>query len=248
MQTRLLIAPIVLALALAGCGGAATDENGVATGEPIAKIAAPAGQQWQSVVKKTEAGGMVMGNPEAPIKLVEYMSLTCGHCRDFGNEAYGELKDEFVASGRVSFEIRNFVRDPIDLSAALLTRCGGEAPYFALTEAALNDQDTILPLAQQMSQSGQFEALVKLPAEQRFVMLAQSLGMIDLFKQRGLSEDQAKACLADVAAADALGKATIDAQSQDQIQGTPTFLINGQKVDGSNWTMVKNALSAAGAR
>ena len=143
MRTLHYIAPLAFALALTACGEATEGETGASASGPVEAVEAPAGQKWSETVSKTDAGGIVMGNPDAPIKLVEYMSITCSHCKDFGEQAFAPLRDNYVESGRVSFEIRNFVRDPLDLSAAILSRCGGEGPFFPLTEQALSYQGTI---------------------------------------------------------------------------------------------------------
>jgi protein-disulfide isomerase len=241
------IAPLTFALALTACGEATESETGASSSESIEAVAAPAGQKWSETLAKTDAGGIVMGNPDAPIKLVEYMSITCSHCKDFGEQAFLPLRDTYVESGRVSFEIRNFVRDPLDLSAAILSRCGGEGPFFPLTEQALGYQGTMFEKAQAMGEATYSDILKSAP-DSRFVRLAEQLGLISFFQQRGISEDQAKTCLADTAAAESLMTATQKAAEEHNIEGTPTFLINGQKIEGTNWTMVETKLKEAGAR
>ena len=72
-----LAAPI--ALALASCGSGA-DETGEIAGEAIAAIPAPDGTEWRDMVTVTDMDGYMIGNPDAPIKLVEYASLTCPTC------------------------------------------------------------------------------------------------------------------------------------------------------------------------
>jgi protein-disulfide isomerase len=247
MRKSLTLLPISLALALSACGGGAADTAASGASEAAAEVKAPAGQKWSDTVAKTEAGGIVMGNPDAPIKLVEYMSITCSHCKDFGEQAFAPLRDNYVNSGRVSFEIRNFVRDPLDLSAAILSRCGGEAPFFPLTEQALGYQTTMFEKAQGMGEAT-YGDILNSPPETRFVRLAEQLGLIAFFQQRGISEDQAKACLADTATAETLMNGTEKAAEDFNIEGTPTFLINGQKIDGTNWAMVETKLKEAGAR
>lgn len=247
MRTFNYIAPVALALALTACGEASEGEAGASAAGSVDAVEAPAGQKWSETVSKTEAGGIVMGNPDAPLKLVEYMSITCSHCKDFGEQAFVPLRDNYVESGKVSFEIRNFVRDPLDLSAAILSRCGGEAPFFPLTEQALSYQGTMFEKAQGMGEAT-YSSILSSSPETRFVRLAEQLGLISFFQQRGISEDQAKACLADSAAAEALMNNTQKAVEEFDIQGTPTFLLNGQKFDGTNWTTVEAKLKEAGAR
>jgi protein-disulfide isomerase len=247
MRTFNYIAPLAFALALTACGEASEGEAGASAAGSVDAVEAPAGQKWSETVSKTEAGGIVMGNPDAPIKLVEYMSITCSHCKEFGEQAFVPLRDNYVESGKVSFEIRNFVRDPLDLSAAILSRCGGETPFFPLTEQALSYQSTMFEKAQAMGEATYGSILSSAP-ETRFVRLAEQLGLIAFFQQRGISEDQAKACLADTATAEALMGDTQKAVEEYDIQGTPTFLLNGQKFDGTNWAMVEAKLKEAGAK
>jgi len=246
MRKLTYLAPLAFALALTGCGGEA-EADGVSATEALAPVDAPEGQKWSETVSKTEAGGFVMGNPDAPIKLIEYMSITCSHCKDFGEQAFAPIRDNYVNSGRVSFEIRNFVRDPLDLSAAILSQCGGPGPYFALTEEALSNQEAMFEKAQALGDARYNELLQSAP-DTRFVGLAEALGLISYFQQRGISADQAKACLSNEAAAEALMSQTQAAVEDHDIQGTPTFLINGQKVDGTNWALLETKLKEAGAR
>ncbi|MEJ6593775.1 thioredoxin domain-containing protein [Parasphingorhabdus sp.] len=247
MRTFNYIALLAFALALTACGEATEGEAGATSSTSVETVEAPAGQKWSETVSKTDAGGVVMGNPDAPIKLVEYMSITCSHCKDFGEQAFAPLRDTYVESGRVSFEIRNFVRDPLDLSAAILSRCGGEGPFFPLTEQALGYQGAMFEKAQGMGEATYSDILKSAP-ESRFVRLAEQLGLIAFFQQRGISADQAKACLADTAAAETLMNNTQKAAEQFNIEGTPTFLLNGQKVEGTNWAMIETKLKEAGAR
>ncbi|HCJ80504.1 MAG TPA: protein-disulfide isomerase, partial [Erythrobacter sp.] len=68
-----------LALALAACGSGA-EQSGEIQGDAIAAIPAPAGSEWRTTAVMTEEGGTLVGNPDAPLKLVEYGSLTCPTC------------------------------------------------------------------------------------------------------------------------------------------------------------------------
>ncbi|WP_373488981.1 thioredoxin domain-containing protein [Blastomonas sp.] len=242
-----LIALPVL-LALGACGGDADSEGAAATsGEPIAEIAAPAGQNWAETVTKTGDGYYVLGNPQAPIKLVEYASLTCPACANFAETAFATIRDKYVASGRVSFEMRNFVREPMDLTASLLTRCGSEATYFALTEEVMANQEAMFTKAQAMGEE-RYGQVLAMPDGQRYVALAEAVGLTDFFAQRGVSRDQANQCLSDVGAARALADNTGKASRDEGIQGTPTFFINGRQIDYSGWPALEAELQKMGAR
>jgi len=237
---------VPLALSLSACDKK-DKENASISGAPIAKVAAPAGKSWTDVVAKTAEGGYRMGNPDAPIKLVEYGSLTCPHCAHFAEESGEELRNDFVDSGRVSYEFRNFIRDPVDLTAAQLTRCGTPESYFALTEQTFANQADMIHKAQAAGDAA-YSAAIKQPEDQRGIALAELTGLIDFFAARGISKEQAETCLADGAAAKALAQATQDQGEQYNIEGTPTFLINGQKVEMNAWPELKTRLENMGAR
>lgn len=240
----LAAAPLCLALAACGSGG---DKAAAPNGEPVAKIAPPAGKAWTDVVEKTPEGGYRMGNPDAPIKLIEFASLTCPHCAEFAETSGAELRDTFVASGRVSFEFRNFVRDPIDIAAAQLTRCGAPESFFALTEQAMANQPAMFEAIQKGGEPAYNQAMAQ-PDDRRVLAIAQLAGLPDFFATRGIAKEQAAACLTDAKAIEALAKATQDQSKEYDIQGTPTFLVNGQKIDANAWPEVKAKLEEAGAR
>lgn len=236
-----------LALALAACGSGGSKDGAEVSGEVLEKVAPPAGKIWSEVVAKTEEGGLRMGNPQAPIKLVEFASLTCPHCADFAATSKAELRKTFVDSGRVSFEFRNYVRDPIDLTAAQLTRCGPAESFFALTEQVFLNQAAMMEKAQGAGQEA-FTAAMGQPDAVRGKALADLAGLSEFFAARGISTDQAAACLANVSDAQSLAKATQDQSAQYDIAGTPTFLLNGSKIEGNTWAEIKAALEKAGAR
>ena len=108
----------------------------------IKPVAPPKGGDWTEVVSATPAGGFVMGNPNAKVKLIEYGSLTCPHCREFDENGVPPLIDKYVKSGQVSYEFRNYVRDAFDLTASLVARCNGAKSFFPLTRALYKDQPT----------------------------------------------------------------------------------------------------------
>jgi protein-disulfide isomerase len=235
-----------LALGLAACGKG-KEETGGLSGDPIAKVTAPAGKAWADVVSKTPEGGYVMGNPAAPIKLVEYGSLTCSHCAEFSAEGSAEMRENFVASGRVSYEFRNFVRDAMDITAAMLTRCGAPESYFALTEQAFAYQTTLFEKAQAAGEAAMNSAVAMAP-DKRGVVLGELTGLTEFFAARGISKDQANACLANGAEATALANRTTADAEKYKIEGTPTFLINGSSVGSMGWKEMRAKLETMGAR
>lgn len=242
---RTLLLTSMAALALAACGDTKTDP--AKEQAAIAKVAAPAGKSWSQTVVKTPEGGYVMGNPDAPIKLVEYGSLTCSHCADFSNESHEELARDFVDTGRVSFEMRNYVRDGIDATAAAVIHCAPAERYFPLMENTFAAQAEIFANAQ-ANEAG-FQAAMQLAPNQRFPALAKAIKLDQFFQARGMTADQINSCLGNIANIEALEKGVNAANEKYNIAGTPTFLINGAVAEGiGTWPVLRDRLKTLGAR
>jgi protein-disulfide isomerase len=237
-----LVIAAPLALALAACGGEA---EGDLEGDVIEPIAAPEGTNWTETVTVSDADGYVLGNPDAPLKLVEYASHTCGGCANFSATAKPSIK-EYVATGVVSFEQRNLVRDPIDLAVATLVRCGADANMQVLSDEAWAYLPQIFENVQRNSSA--YEAAGQLPVDQRFVQIAQAAGLIDFFAARGLSADQQRACLSNAEKIEAIADNSTAQAEEYNINSTPTFLLNGKKLDAIAWNDLEPILQRAGAR
>jgi protein-disulfide isomerase len=232
------------ALAVGGCDKAA--ENGASGSSSAAGVTAPAGSAWTETFAVTPDGGMLMGNPNAPVKLVEYGALTCSHCAEFSEKSSVALK-EMVAKGSVSFEYRNYLLNVLDVPASILARCGGPGPFFTISEQMFATQQEWLGRAQSITAAEQ-QRWQSLAPEQLAPQLAAKLGLDTFVQQRGIGPDKAKSCLSDRAAIDQLGKISERAQSEYKITGTPTFLINGQVVpETTTWEQLAPKLKEAGA-
>jgi protein-disulfide isomerase len=236
-----------LALTLAACGSKDDNAPGAApTGQPVAAVPAPAGQMWSEVVSATADGGMRMGNPNAPLKLVEYGSLSCPHCAKLANDGMETLRDKYVNSGRVSYEFRSFpIHGIIDVPMTVMVRCADPAAYFPLVEQIYADQPAIMTRAEQGNPQAQ--AAANLPPAQRFPALADAFGLTDWFAARGLSKDQAHACLADTSGAEKVAKEG-QKWSDDGVNQTPTLVLNGTTLEAAEWKELEPILQNAGAR
>lgn len=233
------------AVALAGCGGSSGDQSKEQA--QIANVAAPAGKTWSDVVTPTEAGGMLLGNPDAPIKVVEFASITCSHCADFSAKSSQELKKDYINSGRVSLEMRHFVRDPLDATAAAVLRCAPAERYFPLLESTFAGQADLFAGAQANPQAG--EAAMQLAPDKRFTTLATSWKLDEFFKARGITADQLNTCLSNVDNISKLEKVTNAATEEYKISGTPSFLINGRLAENTaSWELLRDRLRNMGAR
>ena len=245
-QIAIALAAAPLVLGLAACNKDAS-ETAAPSGAPLAKVAPPGGKAWSEVVVATPEGGYQMGNPQAPIKLVEFGALSCSHCAEFSEKGSAEIRDNFVASGRVSYELRFIMNNFLDVPAALLATCGSSEAVIPLSDQFWGWQKTMFETLQKSDQA-QLQAAAQLPPEQRFVAIAAAAGMDQFFASRGIAADQGKSCLADSAKATRLATNSTAQSEKFKIEGTPTLTLNGQKIDGNTWEVTKVELEKAGAR
>jgi protein-disulfide isomerase len=245
MKPSVFLAGALAVVAIAGCnskqGDAATNKS-----VKLQQVKPPKGGDWTMVVNATDAGGFMMGNPNAKVKLVEFGSLTCPHCREFDEKGVPVLMSRYVKSGQVSWEFRNFVRDAFDLTASLIARCNGPKTFFPMMRAIYKDQPVWVGNIQQAPQS-QLEALQNLPPNQQFVEMAKVAKLQDWAAARGVPQAKSNQCLANQNSVNQLVQMTSDATTQfPEFQGTPTFVINGAMVkDTATWEKLEPALKNA---
>ena len=196
---------------------------------------------WNTVVVEN-GGGHRMGNPDAPGKLVEFMSYTCSHCATFARTGDGALKMLYVPSGKVSYEIRHMVRDPVDLTATLATHCGDAKKFFGNHEAIMARHPEWMAKAQSMTQAqrarwtfGSFGA--------RAQAIASDLDFYEIMEGRGYSRAQLNQCLTDEATARAIAQQSGEDTATFGLQGTPSFVLDGKTLDGvHNWAALQPLL------
>ena len=230
MRARLLLAALALV---------------APTGVAVAQATPAAQRDWTRTVAKTPEGGFRVGNPDAPVKLIEYGSMTCSHCAEFAEQGVPKLLQNHVRSGRVSFEFRNFVLNSYDLTASLLSRCAGPANFFSVTDAMFAAQAQWLARYTGLSEAAQ-KGIAAAPEAERPWRVA-TLGGLDAFAAKGgVTAARAKACLADKAGIAQLVELRRAAQAQHQVSGTPTFLINGVKASAHDWASLEPLLRPPG--
>jgi protein-disulfide isomerase len=153
---------------------------------------------------------MTLGSPTAKVQVVEYASLSCGHCAHWNQDVFPQLKAKYIDTGKVRFVFREFLTPPNEFAAAgyLLARRVGQARYFEVLDAIFKQQAAI------------FES--------------QDLwgGLLKVGKSFGLTEAQFTAALNDKAALAALNARVAKAAERDGIEGTPTIIVNGNRFVG----------------
>ena len=233
---------LAVALILSGCGesGGNLNEAAANNNAPLPQIPAPDNGNWTEVVTQTEEG-FLLGNPDAPVKLVEYASMTCPHCATFSEEATAPLRNTYIPSGQVSWEFRNFILNAPDAAVSMLTRCLPAGAFFGTTEQLFEQQQEWMS---QVSAEEQ-QRISSLPAAQQLPAYARAMEMDTFFARRGMPEARFNECVGNQQAAERLAEMNRQAAERHSITGTPTFLINGETQDVSNWSALEPRLRAA---
>lgn len=242
---------LTLALLLAGCGGSEEGGNSAAgttaatNNAPLQQVEAPNGD-WTQVVTETEGGGFLMGNPNAPVKLTEYASVTCPHCADFSEKGAPRLRDEYVKSGQVSWEFRPYLLFPTDAGISQILRCQGAKPFFRLTEQVYAEQSNWIKNFQNLPQAD-MQRIQSLPPAQQVSALVKAAKMDEFFRQRGIPQAKIEQCLTDQAGLERLVGITNQAnKDMPNFPGTPAFQINGQLLENtSSWEALEPKLREA---
>lgn len=164
-----------------------------------------------------ESGGlpdMVMGAENAPVTIIEYASMTCSHCAHFAVTTFPKLKERYIDTGKVRYIFREFPLDPLAAGASLLARCADKDKYFSIVDLLFHTRD---------------QWAVQNPIEPLF----------NVVKQAGFSREAFNACLdtrnnensRKILAAIESGRNK--ASDKFKVSSTPTFFINGKRVNGA---------------
>lgn len=205
---------------------------------------APAQQSapnWLITVAETD-GGHRIGNPEAKVRLTEYISYTCPTCARFAREGEGPLQIGYIATGRLNLEVRHLIRDPVDLTAAVLANCGPASKFPQNHAAFLHQQDRwIGPLASATSAQQQRWRVAGVAGRRA---IAGDFGFYRLMEGRGYSRVEVDRCLADDALASKLAEHSDRDWKRPGIGGTPSFAINGIVMPGTHsWAALERQLA-----
>lgn len=89
-------------------------------------------------------GDIVLGDPDAPVMMIEYASLTCPHCATFHRSTLPSIKENYIDTGKVKLVIRELHGHRIGLYAAALARCAGPDKYYAFMDVLFARQEAFL--------------------------------------------------------------------------------------------------------
>ena len=182
----------------------------------------------QKAVQPVTDADMSLGNANSPVTVVEYASLACPICAQWNNEVFQSFKAKYIDTGKVHYVLREaLVHDPALAAAGFLTaRCAGRDKYFKVVDDVYHAQT-------EMETGGQPEAVLQRIA-----------------KAAGLSDDQFNACIKDSKALAAVNDRWNHYVTDDHINATPTFVINGKVYDGGYMplTQMDDAITEAASR
>ena len=165
---------------------------------------------------------MTMGDPDAPVTMVEYASFTCPHCANFHANQFQKLKKEYIDTGKLYFIYRDVYFDRYGLWASMVARCGGQDRFFGISGMIYGQQKDWIGDGQDP------------------VAIADRLRKIG--KVAGLSDEKLDACLSDDTWAKTLFTWYRDNAAADEVNATPTLIINGEKVSNQPYEDLKQII------
>jgi protein-disulfide isomerase len=150
----------------------------------------------------------ILGNPNAPITIIEYASMTCPHCAHFTDEVLPDLKKKWIDTGKAKLVLRDFPLDGEAVHASMIARCAPPDRFYAFVDTFFADQDK----------------WVTAPDYQAALTRLAALG--------GMSKADVNKCLADNALENQILNSRLVASKQLDVNATPTFFVNGAKYTG----------------
>ena len=155
---------------------------------------------------------MSLGNPKARIVVVEYASLSCPHCARFHQSVFPAFKKTYIDSGKVLFVYREFVTSPAEIAvpATMLARCAGKDKYFQVV-------DRVFATQREMFDDGTVGGVHRILKREAAAL--------------GIDDARYAACIGDEAVFEALKTRLTRAEAEDKVQGTPTFEVNGKRIE-----------------
>ncbi len=157
---------------------------------------------------------MTLGDPDAPVTLIEYASLTCPHCANFHAAVLPEIKAAYIDTGKLRLVYREVYFDRPSLWAAMIARCAGADRYFGVLDLLFRDQAVW---------SGATDALGVVD------------GLYAIGRQAGMTDADMEACLQDDAFAQELVATFQKNAAADGVEATPSFILDGEKLSNLPW-------------
>lgn len=224
--TTLKLAPIVAALLVVACSGANSGDASSAASSDT-QAATDDAPKDKSTAGEVSATDMVIGDPNAPVTIIEYASVTCPGCAAFHERVFPGLKEKFVDTGKAKIVFREFPTPPVDFSmiGSVMARCagekGGSEAYFLVINALFQNQRTWIygedPKAE----------------------------LLKIASQAGMDEEAFDTCLKRQELLDAIEARVKEGSSEFNINSTPSFVMNGKKINARSLDDFEAAINEA---
>ncbi|MFZ2030874.1 MAG: thioredoxin domain-containing protein [Vitreimonas sp.] len=185
-------------------------------GASLLALAACSGGASGSSSSAPSPDDMAIGAANAPVTLIEYASVTCPHCKEWHDTVWAQFKTHYVDTGRVRFVMREMATPAGAAAVAVagfqIARCGGAAPeqYMARVDELFRQQEAIFATG---------------------TMAGVRAKLMEIGVSTGLTEAQVDQCIADEGGGQRIQRIADQADRDFQITGTPTFILNGHKID-----------------
>ena len=151
---------------------------------------------------------MIIGDPDAPVEIIEYSSMTCPHCASFHTETLPTIKERYLDTGKAKLVFREFPLDRVALTASAIARCAGEDRFFPFVDVLFRTQ------TQWSTAADHVEELKK------------------IVRMGGLDPEMVDTCLEDESIVDGILAIRLNGDETYTISSTPTFIINGDNHAG----------------
>jgi len=166
-------------------------------------------------------GTRAVGDPNAPVKITELFSLTCGHCAEFHNNTYPSIKSEYVDTGKVYYVYQEFPLNKPALDASMIARCLPSERYAGFIDLLFKNQEA-------WALVDDYKSALRQNA-----------------KLAGMSDQEFDACLENKELQEAFAQTIQDASIKWQVKSTPTIAFNDGEftVSGAQkFPAMKNAI------
>lgn len=163
----------------------------------------------EELLKPGPLGDKILGDENAPVTVVEYASMTCGHCANFHKNTYPELKKNYIETGKVRFIFREYPLDPVAAAGFMLARCSAEDNYFDVVDIMFAEQRSW--------------AFTDNPYN----------SLLNFSKQIGFTQESFEQCLTNQGLLDAVNAVRDRGSSEFGVTSTPTFFVNGERHAGA---------------
>jgi len=184
-------------------------------------------QEAEAEIDTSSVMEMRMGNPDAPVTVIEYASYTCPHCGRFHDGPFKQLKADYIDSGKINFVYREVYFDRFGLWASAIARCTGS------TEAFFGITDMLYATQAEWSRAGGDD-----PGA-----IADELRKIG--RVAGLDGDAMEACLTDGGNLRTLVAWYQENAAEDGVSSTPSFVINGKTYTNMDYPEMSRLIDEA---